>query len=81
MRHVVEVRRDDGGLVELMSLVRSWLDHRNVAPAWFRIDGDMFHLEFATESEAAVFARAFGAQGDRRAGGAGRAALSQRVAS
>ena len=60
MRHVVEVRRDDGGLVELMSLVRSWLDHRNVAPAWFRIDGDMFHLEFATESVAVAFARAFG---------------------
>ena len=57
--HGVEVRRDGGDLAGMMSLMRGWLDLHKIVPRLFRLDGDVFRLDFTTEPEAAAFAVAF----------------------
>ena len=57
--HIVEVRREGGGLAEMMIQMRGWLDHHQVVPHLFRVDENVFHLEFVTEHEATVFTIAF----------------------
>lgn len=55
--------RDEAVLTDRMAAMRQWLDHRRFQPAAFRcvFDGAAVRcqVEFASEPEAAEFARAF----------------------
>lgn len=59
----VEVRLIGGDLAETMKMMRTWLDHRKVAPHAFRQSacpgGLAFHVEFSVRAEAEEFAARF----------------------
>src|SRR5260370_23854327 len=57
--HVIEVRRGGEDVAGAMGRMRAWLDDHQIAPRLFRLDDDVFRLEFETETEAAAFADAF----------------------
>jgi hypothetical protein len=57
--HLVQIRREDGGLAEPMGRMRAWLDAHNIKPTLFDFDEQVFRLEFATAREAVDFAGAF----------------------
>jgi hypothetical protein len=57
--HVIEVRRDGENVAGAMGRMRAWLDDHQIAPRLFRLDDDVFRLEFEAESQAAAFADAF----------------------
>ena len=42
-----------------MGRMRAWLDDHQIVPRLFRLDDDVFRLEFEAETEAASFADAF----------------------
>jgi hypothetical protein len=57
--NVVEVPRAGGDVAEPMRRMRSWLDTHRIAPLLFRLDREVFYLEFGTKAEAMAFADAF----------------------
>ena len=64
MTYTVEVRRIGAELADLMSDMRTWLDHHSIEPELFHhstgCPGLAFRVGFRTEPHAAAFADAFG---------------------
>ena len=61
----VELRiTDEDALIEKMTAMREWLDHRRFEPLTFRYTfehpGMLFRIDFAIEVQAAAFAKEFG---------------------
>jgi hypothetical protein len=57
--HVIEIRRGAEDMAGAMGRMRAWLDDHQIVPRLFRLDDDVFRLEFEAETEAASFADAF----------------------
>jgi hypothetical protein len=64
MQYLVEVCVSDRELVDSMSEMRTWLDHRRIEPNGFRHCRDsariMCQVDFTNEPDAIEFALAFG---------------------
>ena len=64
MQYIVEVCMSDGGLVDAMANMRTWLDRKRIEPLGFRHCRDtarmMFQVDFNNEPDAIEFSRAFG---------------------
>lgn len=64
MTYTVEVRRIGADLAQLMSDMRTWLDHNSIEPESFQhstgCPGLAFRVGFQAEPQAAAFADAFG---------------------
>lgn len=55
---------DEDALIEKMTAMREWLDHRRFEPSTFRytfvLSGILFQVDFASQTQAAAFASEFG---------------------
>jgi hypothetical protein len=56
--------RDEGALTAQMATMRTWLDHRRFEPSTFHYRfnaaGVVFRVDFRVETQATMFAKAFG---------------------
>ena len=85
MLYIVGLTIAEQNIVERMNEMRTWLDHRHIEPAMFRlVDGEVpgeLRVNFTSQADAVAFAAQFGGEVSAVAGVVAGDAFNSRSAS